>query len=274
MQKIVFLLLACVSLFAINGYAAELLDGKKLFEANCAKCHGSDGTVSDYGRKLRPFPARNLRALAPYVSADELRRIIMYGTHGTKMPKWKYKLDAFEVEALVDYIKTFTYKPDLANGKRRFIAVCASCHGVDGRARTGVGAKNLVYSKLTLSEKVHTIRYGRTGTLMTPKRHQLSNTDIADIANYVESLRFRGNAQRGAALYARNCKSCHAKPAEIRIIGNAAIPYKRISDLDDYMLDLRIRRGRHVDREGRNAISKLSPDNVQDIIAYLRQATK
>ncbi len=274
MQKIVFILLACVPLWAANGQATELLDGKRLFQANCAKCHGADGSVSDYGRRLKPFPARNLRALAPYVSADELRRIIMYGTHGTKMPKWKYKLDAFEIEALVDYIKTFTYQPNLANGKRRFIAVCASCHGADGRAMTGVGAKNLVYSKLTLSEKVHTIRYGRTGTLMMAKRHQLSNTDIADIANYVESLRFRGDAKRGAALYAKSCKACHARPADIRVTGNAAVRVKKISDLDDYMLDLRIRRGRHVEREGREAIARLSADNVQDIIAYLRQATK
>ena len=274
MQKALFILLSGIVLFATNADAAELLDGKKLFEANCARCHGVDGTVSDLGRKLKPFPARNLRALAPYVSADELRRIIMYGTHGTKMPKWKYKLDAFEIEALVDYIKTFTYQPDLANGKRRFMQVCASCHGADGRAQTGVGAKNLVYSRLTLSEKVHTIRYGRPGTLMTAKRHQLSNKDIADIANYVESLHFRGNARRGAALYAKNCKSCHARPSKIRVIGNAAVPYKKISDLEDYMLDLRIRRGRHVDREGREAISRLTADNVQDIIAYLRQATK
>jgi len=254
-------------------HAANMPNGKKLFEKNCATCHGADGTVSDYGKKLKPFPARNLRAMAQYVPADEIRRIITHGTHSTKMPKWKYKLDAFEIEALVDYIKTFTYKPDLAHGKKRYKEVCASCHGTDGRAQTGVGAKNLVYSKLSLNEKVHTIRYGRPGTLMTAKRHQLSNTDIADIANYVHSLARKGHAGTGKKLYATYCKSCHATPHGIKIMGNAAVPNKKISDLDDHMLDLRIRHGRHVDRAGEN-IRKLSADDVQDIIAYMRQETK
>ncbi|MFQ5581621.1 MAG: c-type cytochrome [Mariprofundaceae bacterium] len=257
-----------------SAYASNLPDGKKLYETNCSKCHSVDGSVTDYGRKLKPFPARNHRAAAPYLSTDELRRIIMHGTHMTSMRAMKYKLDPFEIEALVDYIKTFTYTPNLTNGKARFKAVCASCHGNDGRAKTNIGAKNLVYSKLDLSEIVHTIRYGRSGTLMTAKRHQLSNTDIADIANYVYSLRYQGDAGRGAGLYANSCKSCHAAPKDIRIVGHAAKRFKKLSDLDDHMLDLRIRHGRHVDREGRKAVKSLSDDEVQDIIAYMRQETK
>ena len=251
-----------------------MIDGKKIFAQNCATCHGVDGTVSERGKALEPFPARNLRAVAPYVSSDELRRIVTHGTHDTKMKAMKYSLDPLEIEAVVDYIKTFTYKPNLANGKKRFKEICVSCHGIDGRAQTGVGAKNLVYSKLTLEEKVHTIRYGREGTLMKAKRHQLSNTDIADIANYVQSLKRAGNPTVGAKLYAANCKSCHATPADIHITGNAAVKHKRISDLDDHMLDLRIRHGRHVDREGRQSIKSLSSDDVQDIISYLRTKTK
>jgi mono/diheme cytochrome c family protein len=265
---------ACLILSISTATASNLPDSKALFQKNCATCHGVDGTVSDYGKKLEPFPARNLRAVAPYVSSDELRRIITHGTHDTKMKAMKYKLDPFEIEAIVDYIKTFTYKPNLANGKKRFKEVCASCHGNDGRAQTGVGAKNLVYSKLSLNEKIHTIRYGRAGTLMKGKRHQLSNVDIADIANYVDSLKRAGDAKVGGKLYAANCKECHATPADIRIIGNAAVKHKKISDLDDHMLDLRIRHGRHVDREGRTAIKALSADDVQDIISYLRASTK
>lgn len=254
--------------------ASDVPDGKVLFSKNCASCHGMDGTVSDYGKKLEPFPARNLRAAAPYVSDDEFRRIVTHGTHKTKMKAMKYVLDPLEIEAIVDYVKTFTYQPNLANGQKRFKEVCASCHGSDGRAQTGVGAKNLIYSKLVLKDKVHTIRYGRPGTLMKAKRHQLSNTDIADIANYVDSLKRAGNAKIGGKLYANSCKSCHATPSDIRIIGNAAVRHKKISDLDDHMLDLRIRHGRHVDREGRKSIKSLSSDNIQDIISYLRKNTK
>ncbi len=262
-------LLALVA--APMGASAKELSGKELFEANCAMCHGKDGTVSDYGKKLKPFPARNLRAVAPFVDRDELRRIITYGVKGTAMTPKKYTLDPLEIEEVIDYIKTFDYKPNLANGKKRFEAVCSTCHGMDGRAKTGVGAKNLVYSKLDLKGIIHTIRYGRPGTLMTSKRHQLSNADIADVAHYVYSLRYKASPERGKALYQKNCASCHATPGDIRLIGNAA-QRRKISDLDDRLLDLRIRHGRHVERAGEH-ITKLSDDDVQDIIAYIRAST-
>jgi cytochrome c oxidase cbb3-type subunit III len=169
--------------------ASDDIDGKALYAKNCASCHGANGEPTAVGKSLKPFPARNHRAIANYVDRDELRRIITYGVKGTAMTPKKYDLDALEIEAVIDYIQTFDYTPDLANGKERFKAVCISCHGMDGRAQTGVGAKNLVYSKLDLKGIVHTMRYGRAGTLMTSKRHQLSNTDIADVANYVYSVR-------------------------------------------------------------------------------------
>lgn len=166
MLKIFTIITACMALMIGTANASDVPNGKVLFSKNCASCHGMDGTVSDYGRQLEPFPARNLRAVAPYVSYDEFRRIVTHGTHKTKMKAMKYVLDPLEIEAIVDYVKTFTYKANLANGQQRFKEVCASCHGTDGRAQTGVGAKNLVYSKLALKDKVHTIRYGRPGTLM------------------------------------------------------------------------------------------------------------
>ncbi|MDQ6966257.1 MAG: c-type cytochrome, partial [Mariprofundaceae bacterium] len=180
----------------------------------------------------------------------------------------KYALDPLEIEAVIDYIQTFDYKPNVANGKMRFKAVCSSCHGMDGRAQTGVGAKNLVYSKLDLQGIVHTMRYGRPGTLMTTKRHQLSNPDIADVANYVYSLRYMANPANGKALYAKNCASCHATPAAIKLIGNAATT-RSINDMDDRLLDLRIRHGRHVDRAGEK-VAHLSDDSIRDLIAYIR----
>ena len=253
--------------------ADELIDGKKLFEANCAKCHGADGTGSDYGKTLEPYPARNLRAATPYVPRDELRRVITHGLHNSAMTAKKYEFDPIEIEALVDHVKTFTYTPNADNGQQRFKAVCAQCHGEDGRAKTGVGAKNLVYSKLELAEMVHTIRYGRPGTLMTAKRHQLSNVDIADIANYAYSLRRLGNAEAGMKIYQRNCQSCHASPSAITLTGHAARPHIAISDLDDHLLDLRIRHGRHARRAGER-VTKLHDDQIQDVISYLRAETE
>jgi len=253
--------------------AIDAINGKALFETNCAKCHGKDASGSVFGNTLKPFPARNLRAIAGLVERDEFRRIITYGVRGTAMTPKQYSLDALEIDAIIDYIKTLNYKPDIANGKKRFRAVCSSCHGFDGRAQTGIGAKNLVYSKLNLEGIAHAMRYGRPGTAMTSKRHQLSNTDIADVANYTYRLRYRANAENGRKLYVKNCRSCHSTAKEIRLSGNIARPSIRIGDVSDRMLDLRIRHGRHVDRAGEK-VAKLSSDHIQDIIAYLRKADK
>jgi len=262
--------LSVLTMLPVAASAANVMDGKVLYQANCAKCHGPTGEVSAYGKSLKPFPARNHRAIAQLVSRDEMRRIITYGVKGTAMTPKKYTLDALEIEEVIDYIKTFDYKPNLANGKKRFRQVCSKCHGMDGRAKTGVGAKNLVYTKLNLTQIVHTMRYGRPGTLMTSKRHQLSNTDIADVANYVYSLRYMASPANGKKLYAKNCSVCHATPANIKLIGNAASK-RTIADLSDRLLDLRIRHGRHVDRAGKK-VEKLSSDEIQDIIAYMRKS--
>ncbi len=261
---------AALTMLPVAASASDEIDGKALYQANCAQCHGATGEVSEFGKKLKPFPARNHRAIAQLVSRDEFRRIITYGVKGTAMTPKKYKLDALEIEAVIDYIKTFEYTPNLANGKKRFLAVCASCHGKDGRAITGVGAKNLVYTKLDLKGIVHTMRYGRPGTLMTSKRHQLSNMDIADIASYVYSMRYMASPANGQKLFSKNCSACHATPRDIKLIGNAATT-RTIADLDDRLLDLRIRHGRHVDRAGKK-VEKLSSDEIQDIIAYMRKS--
>lgn len=252
--------------------ASDEMDGKILFKNNCASCHGLDGKPTKFGMTLKPFPARNHRAIASVVSRDELRRIIAYGINGTDMTPKKYDLDSLQIEHVIDYIKTFDYKPNLVNGKARFEAICSKCHGMDGRAATGMGAKNLVYSDLDLSDITHTMRYGRPGTKMTSKRHQMSNEDIADVANYVHGLRFKADAVKGAKAYKQNCVACHKTPADIKFTGNAASK-RSIADLNDRLLDLRIRHGRHVDRAGKN-VAHLSAADVDDIIAYMRKSTK
>ena len=271
MLKKAALMIGCIVLVSGNAMASSV-HGKALYEESCAACHGMDGKVSDVGKKLKPYPARDLTALSDVVDRDELRRIIAYGIRGTAMTPKKYDLDSAEIEDVIDYIFTFKRKINMVNGQKRFEQVCATCHGFDGRAKTGMGAKNLVYSKLGLKETVHTIRYGRVGTKMTSKRHQLTNPDIEDVAHYVHELRFKADINKGAKLFSSTCKSCHSSPSTIKLQGNRAHALK-IADMSDYLLDLRIRHGRHVDRAGKS-VAKLSEDETQNIIAYLKKVTK
>jgi cytochrome c oxidase cbb3-type subunit 3 len=250
----------------------DFIDGEQRYNQFCTKCHAEDGSGSKFGKALKPFPARNHRAVAQLIGRDEFRRIITYGVAGTSMKSKRYTLDGLEIEAVIDYIKTFDYKADLNNGKKRFEQVCSKCHGIDGRANTGMGAKDLVYTKLDLIGITHTMRYGRAGTKMKSKRHQMTNADIADVANYVYALRYESDPANGKKLYADNCLSCHEAPGAIKLKGNAASK-RKLTDLDDRLLDLRIRHGRHVRKAGKH-ITKLSADEVQDVMAYMRQSAK
>ncbi len=246
-------------------------NGKALYGKNCAVCHGADGSVSEYGKHLKPFPARNLRAMAQWLDADEFRRIITYGLHNSEMTAKKYTLNPLEIEAVIRYIKTFTFRPKPGMGKKRYMQVCAVCHGRDGRARTGLGAKNLVYSKLDMKGLIHTIRLGRPGTMMTPKFNQISSPDIVNIAAYIYSLRYKANGQRGAMLFRKNCASCHTTPGHIRLTGNAGLQ-STMNRLNANQLELRLRYGRHAHLADKS-VSKLSSDNIHDIMAYIREWT-
>jgi len=262
-------ILLTLAIVPVAASANDKIDGKQLYNQFCSKCHAEDGSASKFGKELKPFPARNHRAVAQLIGRDELRRIITYGVAGTEMKPKKYTLDGLEIEAVIDYIRTFTYSADLKNGKKRFEQVCSKCHGVDGKAKTGMSADNLVYTKLDLIGITHAVRYGRPGTMMTSKRHQLSNKDISDISNYVYSLRYMANPANGKKLYATSCASCHASPAAVKLVGNAART-RSFANTSDRLLDLRIRHGRHVRTAG-ESVAKLSSDEIRDIIAFMRK---
>lgn len=136
--------------------------GKKLYAANCEKCHGERGTGDGPAAPfLLPRPrdltmgAYKFRTtefgLLP--TDEDIFRTIARGADGTGMPPWQSILNDQERWALVDYIKDFCPRfaegpppepvkipkppktaPDLANGKRLYEKLeCTKCHGADGR---------------------------------------------------------------------------------------------------------------------------------------------
>ncbi len=74
---------------------------------------------------------------------------------------------------------------------------CASCHGVDGHARTPagrkIGAKDLTESKLPDADIVQQITNGKKNERGVEKmpafKDKLSASDIAALVQYVKSLR-------------------------------------------------------------------------------------
>jgi len=81
--------------------------GEGLFAANCAFCHGRDGSGRNWvGRFVEPHAAdlacnANIKALGD----DELRRRIQDGRPGSAMPAWRYVLGEPALKSIVAYLR-------------------------------------------------------------------------------------------------------------------------------------------------------------------------
>jgi len=95
----------------VAGMNAIERQGEKLFQGNCAFCHGADGTGKNWiGSFLEPHP-RNLRdpAFMDTMTRTRLRKTIKEGLPGTSMPAWKSVLDQDEINAIVAYVSRALY---------------------------------------------------------------------------------------------------------------------------------------------------------------------
>jgi len=169
--------------------AASGADGEKIFKKYCAKCHAEDGSVSEYGRDIKPKPARDLRTNRLFVAPKELPIIIKYGLYGRGMPKWEDVLNEEEILAVGAYVRTLKYTPDIKEGERLFNEKCFACHGKEGPAKKIFQAPDLDMSPLQAFDMGRVIRYGRHGTIMSPKEDLLTNPMIADIIEYLQSIK-------------------------------------------------------------------------------------
>jgi cytochrome c6 len=80
--------------------------GKKIFEANCAACHGSDGAGTPVGLSLM---APDLRSDAVQkLSDDDLKKQVSEGKNN--MPPFKDTLSTDQIQAVVAYVRTFAKK--------------------------------------------------------------------------------------------------------------------------------------------------------------------
>lgn len=80
--------------------------GEKLFQDNCAFCHGGDGTGKNWiGAFLEPHP-RDLTSPAAMgaMTRARLKGVIREGLPETSMPAWKSVLSEADIDALADYI--------------------------------------------------------------------------------------------------------------------------------------------------------------------------
>ena len=112
--------------------SAAIETGSRLYVANCALCHGRNGSGVD-GIDLRRGVFRTAH------SDDDIRRVVSQGVGGSRMPS--FDLSAGELDGLVAYIRA-GFDPsgvavkvgDPSRGQAIFAGKgrCSQCHRVNG----------------------------------------------------------------------------------------------------------------------------------------------
>ncbi|HET9086841.1 MAG TPA: cbb3-type cytochrome c oxidase subunit I [Acidobacteriaceae bacterium] len=132
---------------------SDLAEGRQVFLANCAGCHGVEANGKSIGgQALRPV-AFNLTGF--HLSDDLIWRVLQTGVPGSSMPTWN-ELPSDDFQAVADYVASIGQAKGLADkerqaskatlldaGRRVFETHCQRCHGADGKGDGPDGLKML-----------------------------------------------------------------------------------------------------------------------------------
>jgi cytochrome c oxidase cbb3-type subunit 3 len=186
------------SLTELSKDPAAMSTARNLFALNCSTCHGSDA------RGAKGFPNLTDNDWLWGGSEEAVYQTVSQGRDGI-MPAWGPVLGPEGVDQVVAYVIRLSGKPAPANlagpGKTRFEAVCAACHGIDGRGNQALGAPNLTDEIWlhggTVKDIRETVANGRTNH-MPPHLERLGEIKVRLLAAYVLSLSSTGGQPRAA----------------------------------------------------------------------------
>ena len=168
--------------------------GRRLFQDNCAACHGVKAE-GGYG-----YPALT-------VNGDDGEFVIATALNGRNgvMPPWGAVLGEQGVSEVANYVLSLSGAPhDAARaqaGEARFKETCVACHGADGKGNKALGAPDLtdrswIYGG-DLASVTQSIRDGRNGT-MPAWKDRLGEDQVRMIAAWLRHNALRERAQQAA----------------------------------------------------------------------------
>lgn len=114
--------------------------GDRLFMNNCAQCHGSDA------RGSKGFPNLTDGDWLHGGSPEKIKESIALGRIGQMPPMAAAVGSTEDVKNLANYVLRLSGSPHdslRANLGKSHFAVCAACHGMDGKGNQALGAPNL-----------------------------------------------------------------------------------------------------------------------------------
>ncbi len=96
---------------AAGASQAILIEGMKLYKANCARCHGAPGHPErTFGHPFYP-PAPNFMEEAPDMPENQNFYIIKHGIRWTGMPAWGSVLSGEEIRQLTTFLSHMNRLP-------------------------------------------------------------------------------------------------------------------------------------------------------------------
>ncbi|WP_047537567.1 cytochrome-c oxidase, cbb3-type subunit III [Methylotenera versatilis] len=114
--------------------------GERLFMNNCSQCHGSDA------RGSRGFPNLTDNDWLYGGSPEKIKETITLGRHGMMPPMAAALGSAEDVKNVANYVLSLSgsmYHSGRAGLGQQKFAICAACHGADGKGNQAIGAPNL-----------------------------------------------------------------------------------------------------------------------------------
>ena len=140
--------------------------GERLFLTYCAQCHGSDA------RGNKGFPNLADRDWLYGGEPETIKLSISNGRHGQMPPMGAAVGSEKDIESVAHYVLSLSgsaHDSIKATAGREKFAVCAACHGADGKGMAAMGAPNLTDKTWLYGGSVatimETIRLGRNNVM-------------------------------------------------------------------------------------------------------------
>lgn len=218
-------------------YVESLEQGRALYTANCATCHGADaggGSAPNPYDADAPWPAPSLDNLAArYAESDVvidpedfITTTIKQGRLGTPMPPWgaayQGPLNDLEVMAITNYLLAIQNdevpQPDakafqgaLGEGDAIYANNCARCHGDQLQGQVGPQLRNLFERygwsqgddesrdavEATIRGTLVNGRYVPTGAIMPPFSGVLTDDAIEAVIDFIFAQQVTGGPRYG-----------------------------------------------------------------------------
>jgi len=177
---------------AVPAHAANIQQGKSLFAANCARCHGSQGKgIRNHGPSLRDAGA---------LSADFYLRTGYMPLDEPDAQPWRTRVlfDEQQLRSLIAYVASLGHGPAIPSprwraastpqGLRLFRDHCAGCHQIAAQGGVVTGARVPPLDRSTPRQIAQAVRIG---PYLMPRfsERAITPAQLNDIVAYVQSTK-------------------------------------------------------------------------------------